>query len=143
VASPAQEETARRERKARSDRLSTEFALALIRVNVGPKDEAEAELRKVLAGRAQITAEEPANAEYTSQVVDTHLTLGRLLADADRSEEGFAEVRQATAILEKAAAGPKAVEAGERLAACLLALGGIPWNPGQPPPPPPPRPPPL
>src|SRR5262249_59900529 len=80
---------------------------------------------------AQITAEEPANAEYTSQVVDTHLTLGRLLADADRSEEGFAEVRQATAILEKAAAGPKAVEAGERLAACLLAMGDIHWDAGK------------
>src|SRR5467141_1071229 len=65
-APPAQEENARRDRKARADRLSTEFALALIRVHVGPKAEAEAELRTVLASRVKLAGEEPANPDYRS-----------------------------------------------------------------------------
>jgi tetratricopeptide (TPR) repeat protein len=132
TASPAQEENARRERKARADRLSTEYALVLIRLDVGQKAEAEAELRKVLTERAKLAAEEPNNPEYAGQVADTRLALGRLLTDAGRPDEGLAEARQAVAIREKLAAEPpKTAQAREALALVHFAIGGAAWKSGR------------
>ena len=98
AASPAQEENARRDRKDRADRLSTDFALALIRVEVGPKAQAEAELRAVLAARVKIAAEEPSNPDYRADLLASRLGLGRFLADAGRSGEAAKELTEAVAI---------------------------------------------
>jgi tetratricopeptide (TPR) repeat protein len=131
-AAPAQEQAARRERKGRADRLSTAFALALIRLDVGSKAEAEAELRKVVAERVKLAAEEPDNPEYAGQVADTRLALGRLLTDAGRPDEGLAEARQAVAIRDKLAAEPsKTAQAREELALTHFAIGDVAWKSGR------------
>jgi tetratricopeptide (TPR) repeat protein len=123
--SPAQDEAARRERKVRADRLSTQLALALIRVNVGPQTAAEADLRRVLAQWEKLAAEEPANLQYPTQVANTRLALGRVLAATSRAEEGLAEVQQATTLLQKVAADPKGISARAKLADCSAATGDI------------------
>ena len=79
-ASLAREQAERRERKARADRLSTRAALAWICLDVGQKEEAAAELKEVLAERTKIAAEEPGNADYRADLIETLVQSGRLPA---------------------------------------------------------------
>jgi serine/threonine protein kinase/tetratricopeptide (TPR) repeat protein len=92
TASPAQEANARRDRKARAARLSTDFALALIRVGVGPKETAEAELRAVVAAREEIAKEEPTNPDYRADLMASRTAVGSLLVDAGRIGEAEKEL---------------------------------------------------
>ena len=66
--------------KARADRLSTRAALAWICLDVGQKEEAAAELKEVLAERTKIAAEEPGNADYRADLIETLVQSGRLPA---------------------------------------------------------------
>jgi tetratricopeptide (TPR) repeat protein len=129
AASPAREEIARRDRKAHADRLSTEFALALIRVRVGPKAEAEADLRQVLAERAKLAAEEPANPQYQAQVVDTYLALGRLLVDTGQVQRAEVDLAKAQALAEEALGKqPADAAAAGRLADVLRTRNPVAWT---------------
>jgi serine/threonine protein kinase/Flp pilus assembly protein TadD len=124
AASGAQEENARRERKARADRLSTEFALALIRVNVGPKAQAEAELRAVLAGRVKIAEEEPTNLDYRADLLASRIQVGRFLANSGRIDEADKELTEAVVTGQNLVAerpGDRRARLG--LAAAYLARG--------------------
>jgi tetratricopeptide (TPR) repeat protein len=125
----AQEEAARRERKARADRAATDFALALIRFDLGQKADAEAGVRKVLAERAKLAAEEPGNPEYRSQLADAYQALGQLLADAGRLDDGLKETRQALVIREKLVADyPKAVRFRVELGSNQQTFGDLQWK---------------
>src|SRR5262249_14596066 len=95
--SPAAAELARLERKQTADRLATEFALAVIRLDAGRHAESEPLLRGLVANRAKLVAEEPGNFDYRLQVADARIALGRALIATGRSEEGLAEVRQGLA----------------------------------------------
>ena len=77
VALSAQEQAARGERKTRAEEIATQAALALIRLDVGQKKEAEAELRAVLAERAKIVAEEPDNPDYQAELAAVHRQIGQ------------------------------------------------------------------
>ena len=73
------EQAARRERKARADRLATQAAMVWIRQDLGQNDEAVTELKEVIAERKKIAAEEPANADYQADLAESYGRLGRLL----------------------------------------------------------------
>ncbi len=132
AASPAQDENARHDRQTRADRLSTDFALALIQVDVGARTEAEVELRAVLAARVKIAAEEPSNRDFLADLLAARTGLGRFLADAGRSGEAEKELTEAIAI------GKKLVEQSTDrrirldLAAASRALGDLAWNANRP-----------
>jgi len=133
AASPAQEENARRERKTRADRLSTDFALALIRVNVGPNTSAEAELRAVLAGRLKLADEEPTNPGYRADVFASRIGLGRFLAGAARNSEADRELSEAVATGQQLVAlRPADRRARVALAAAHRAVGDVAWNASRP-----------
>ena len=53
VGSSPREQASRRERKGRADELSAREALALIRLDIGQKNEAEAELESVLSSESE------------------------------------------------------------------------------------------
>ncbi len=84
VGSLAREAAARRERKGRAVHLSAREGLALIRLDIGQRAEAEAELRAVLAERVKIAAEEPANPDFQADLAATNQQLGRLLAEGGK-----------------------------------------------------------
>jgi tetratricopeptide (TPR) repeat protein/serine/threonine protein kinase len=128
----AEEHAARRDRKARADSLATQAALALIRLDVGQKAEAEAELRGVLAEREKIAAEEPANSDYQADLAAAHEQLGQFLVSAGRIEEGVKETQQAVDLLEQFAAGnPRAARLQVNLAASLFTVGDSYWKAGR------------
>ncbi len=133
AASRAQEENALRDRKARTDRLSTEFALALIRVKVGPKGQAETELRGALGERLKITEEEPTNPDYQADVFAARLELGRFLISSGRNDEGGKELAEAVAIGQKLIAErPTDRRTRRDLATTLGAFGDLAWKTNRP-----------
>jgi serine/threonine protein kinase/tetratricopeptide (TPR) repeat protein len=124
--SPVQEENARRDRKARADRLSTELALAQLRVNVGPMAEAEAELRAVLAGRVKLAEEEPSNPDYRSAVVVSRIQLGGFLADSGQVGKANKELADTVASAQRfVAENPSDRQARYDLAAAHRAVGDV------------------
>ena len=132
AATPAADDAARRDRRARADRATTAFALALLRSDVGQKAEAEAELRQVIAERAKLAAEEPANAGYQSDLIAARLQLGRLLV-------GLRPAEAVTVLTEAVAAGERLVADQAKhprlrldLAACQAALGEAAWKGNRP-----------
>lgn len=127
-----QEETARRDRKDRADRISLQAALAQIRLDVGQRKEAEAELRAVLAERGKIAAEEPANPNYQADLATTQRSLGQLLVSSGRIDEGVKELQEAVAVLEKVAAGnPHDARHQMSLATNLFSIGEFHWKAGR------------
>ena len=90
-------EEARLDRKERSDRLATELALALIRLDNGRPAEADTLIRKVLAEQVKLVAEEPGNFDYRAQEANARLALGRALIVLGRTEEGLTETHRALA----------------------------------------------
>jgi serine/threonine protein kinase/predicted Zn-dependent protease len=130
---PVQEENALRDRKARADQLSTEFALALLRVNVAPKAEAEAELRAVLAGRMKLAEEEPANADYRSALFVSRIQLGRFLAGSGQMDKADQELAEAVTAGQKLVAeNPADRQARYDLAAAHGAVGDVAWKVNRP-----------
>jgi tetratricopeptide (TPR) repeat protein len=99
VESLVREQAAQRQRKARADHLSAQEALALIRLDNGQKNQAETELRTVLADRVKIAAEEPANPAYQADLATTDQQLGRLLAETGKLDEALERLQQAAAIV--------------------------------------------
>jgi hypothetical protein len=87
VGSLARDVAARRERKVRAVHLSGRESLALIRLDLGQRDEAEAEFRAVLAERVKIAAEEPANSDFQADLAATNQQLGRLLAEGGKGDK--------------------------------------------------------
>ncbi len=132
AASPAQQDNAWRDRKARADSLATQAALAQIRLDVGQATEAEAELRAILAEREKIAAEEPDNLDYQADRATAHQQLGQFLESDGRNEEGVKETQQAVALLERIAAGePISVRHQVKLASNLFGIGNFHWKAGR------------
>lgn len=130
--STAQDYAAQRDRKTRAESLATQAALAQIRLDVGQKKEAEAELRAVLAERVKIAAEEPANPDHQADLAVAHEQLGLLLVSDARVEEGVKETQQAVALLEQSAAGnPKTARLQVNLATSLFSVGDLHWKAGR------------
>jgi tetratricopeptide (TPR) repeat protein len=126
VRSLAQERAARRQRKAHADHLSAQEALALIRLDIGQKKEAEAELRAILAERVRIAAEEPTNPEFQTNLAATDQQLGRLLAETGKLDEALERFRRAAAIVEKTrAALPKVPGIDHDLASTYMVIGEL------------------
>ncbi len=122
----AEEQAARRDRKARADSLATQTALAQIRHDLGQKKEAVAELRAVLAERAKIAAEQPDNADYQIDLATTRLRLGQFLAESGQPAEALTEANEALAFLEKLAAQqPKSVRLRTEAALMVQAVGDV------------------
>ncbi len=127
-----QEAAARRERKTRADRLAIQAALAHIRLDVGQKKEAEAELRAVMTEREKIVAEEPGSLDYQADLAAAHEQLGQFLVSDGRIEEGVRATQQAVALLEHFAAGnPKIARLQVSLASTLFAIGELHWKAGR------------
>ncbi len=124
VGSLARERDARRAHKDRADHLSAQEALALIRLDLGQKTEAEAELRAVLVERVRLAADEPANPDYQASLAATDQQLGRLLAETGKLDEALERFRGAAAIVEKTrAASPEVPGIDHDLAATYLIIG--------------------
>jgi tetratricopeptide (TPR) repeat protein len=126
-------ENARRDRRARADQLSTQFALALVRVGVAPRAEVEAELRTLLARRGKVAAEEPANADYRSAVITSRILLGRFLARSGQIDKANKELTETLASSHKhAAENPNDPQARYDLAAAHRAVGDLAWDTDRP-----------
>jgi tetratricopeptide (TPR) repeat protein len=122
------DQAARRERKARADRVSTEAALALIRIDLGQQAEAEKELRAVLATREEIAAEEPANPDYQADLAAAHLQYGRFLAAGGRAMEAATAINAAERVGRALRTGhPRSRHVRQELAMEVWCLSGAGW----------------
>ena len=126
VGSLAREAAAGRERKGRADHLSAQESLALIRLDLGQRNEAEAELRAVLAERVKIAAEAPANQDFQADLAATDQHLGRLLAETGKLGEALERLQGAAAIMETLrAALPKVPGIDHDLASTYMVIGEV------------------
>ena len=126
LGSLARERAARRRRKDLADHLSSQEALALIRLDLGQRNEAEAELRAVLTERVRIAAEEPANRDFQANLAETDQQLGRLLADNGKLNEALERFRGAAAIVETLrTALPKVPRVDHDLASTYMLIGEL------------------
>jgi serine/threonine protein kinase/tetratricopeptide (TPR) repeat protein len=98
VALSPEDQVKRRQRKARSDELSTQAALAIARFESGDRQAAEDELRALCTARAKLAAEEPANPDYQIPHAEILLALGHLLLEDGDPENGRKFVHEGLAL---------------------------------------------